>query len=77
MDTFINPVIYKHEHVEVNGVIRTGLYFQDENGRDWYETLTDWKGAVSLDSDGIVVAYEQDVSYMGVEEGRNIYEVDP
>ncbi|EKS6583965.1 TPA: tail fiber assembly protein [Enterobacter hormaechei subsp. xiangfangensis] len=77
MDRFINPVIYKQEHVEVNGVIRTGLYFQDELGRDWYETLTAWKGAVSLDSDGIVVAYEQDVSYMGMEEGRNVYEVDP
>ncbi|EKJ6978968.1 TPA: tail fiber assembly protein [Enterobacter hormaechei subsp. xiangfangensis] len=77
MDKFINPVIYKHEHVEVNGIIRTGLYFQDELGRDWYETLTAWKGAVSLDSDGIVVAYEHDVSYMGMEEGRNVYEVDP
>ncbi|KJM29600.1 hypothetical protein YA53_08900 [Enterobacter kobei] len=57
--------------------MRTGLYFHDEHGRDWYETLTGWKGAVSLDDDGIVVAYEQDVSYMGMEEGRNVYEVDP
>ncbi|WP_188016616.1 tail fiber assembly protein [Enterobacter kobei] len=77
MDTFINPVIYKYEHVEVSGIMRTGLYFHDEHGRDWYETLTGWKGAVSLDDDGIVVAYEQDVSYMGMEEGRNVYEVDP
>ena len=77
MDTFINPVIYKYEHIEVSGIMRTGLYFHDEHGRDWYETLTGWKGAVSLDDDGIVVAYEQDVSYMGMEEGRNVYEVDP
>lgn len=77
MDTFINPVIYKYEHAEINGVMRTGLYFQDVHGRDWYETLTGWKGAVSLDDDGIVVAYEHDVSYMGMEEGRNVYEVDP
>lgn len=77
MDTFINPVIYKYEHIEVSGIIRTGLYFHDEHGRDWYETLAGWKGAVSLDDDGIVVAYEQDVSYMGMEEGRNVYEVDP
>lgn len=77
MDTFINPVIYKYEHIEVSGIMRTGLYFHDEHGRDWYETLTSWKGAVSLDDDGIVVAYEQDVSYMGMEEGRNVYEVDP
>lgn len=77
MDTFINPVIYKYEHIEVSGIMRTGLYFHDEHGRDWYETLSGWKGAVSLDDDGIVVAYEQDVSYMGMEEGRNVYEVDP
>ncbi|HFK5800778.1 TPA: tail fiber assembly protein [Enterobacter kobei] len=77
MDTFINPVIYKYEHIKVSGIMRTGLYFHDEHGRDWYETLTGWKGAVSLDDDGIVVAYEQDVSYMGMEEGRNVYEVDP
>ncbi|ENR0202100.1 tail fiber assembly protein [Enterobacter kobei] len=77
MDTFINPVIYKYEHIEVSGIMRTGLYFHDEHGRDWYETLVGWKGAVSLDDDGIVVAYEQDVSYMGMEEGRNVYEVDP
>ncbi|MDR0164948.1 tail fiber assembly protein [Enterobacter ludwigii] len=77
MDTFVNPVIYKYEHAEINGVMRTGLYFQDVHGRDWYETLTGWKGAVSLDNDGIVVAYEQDVSYMGMEEGRSVYEVDP
>ncbi|EPQ7465175.1 tail fiber assembly protein [Enterobacter kobei] len=77
MDTFINPVIYKYEHIEISGIMRTGLYFHDEHGRDWYETLTGWKGAVSLDDDGIVVAYEQDVSYMGMEEGRNVYEVDP
>lgn len=77
MDTFINPVIYKYEHTEVNGVMRTGLYFQDVHGRDWYETLISWKGAVSLDDDGIVIAYEKDVSYMGMEEGRNVYEVEP
>lgn len=77
MDTFINPVIYKYEHAEINGVMRTGLYFQDVHGRDWYETLTGWKGAVSLDDDGIVIAYENDVSYMGMEEGRDVYEVDP
>ncbi|HFT7470971.1 TPA: tail fiber assembly protein [Enterobacter hormaechei] len=77
MDEFINPVIYKYEHVEINGVMRTGLYFQDVHGRDWYETLTGWKGAVSLDAGGIVIAYEKDVSYLGMEEGRNVYEVDP
>ncbi|EPT0777118.1 tail fiber assembly protein [Enterobacter hormaechei] len=77
MDKFINPVIYNYEHIEVSGIIRTGLYYKDEQGRDWYETLTGWKGAVSVDSDGIVVAYEHDVSYMGMEEGRNVYEVDP
>nr|DAH48992.1 MAG TPA: tail fiber assembly protein [Caudoviricetes sp.] len=77
MDQFINPVIYKLEHVEINGFMRTGLYFHDEKGRDWYETLIGWKGAVSLDSGGIVIAYEEDVSYMGMEEGRNVYEVEP
>ncbi|HID9068062.1 TPA: tail fiber assembly protein [Enterobacter kobei] len=77
MDTFINPVIYKYEHAEINGVMRTGLYFLDVHGRDWYETLTGWKGAVSLDDDGIVIAYEKDVSYMGMEEGRDVYEVEP
>ncbi|HDC4367622.1 tail fiber assembly protein [Enterobacter cloacae] len=77
MDQFINPVVYKFEHVEINGFMRTGLYFHDEQGRDWYETLTEWKGAVSLDNSGIVIAYEKDVSYMGMEEGRNVYEVNP
>ena len=77
MDTIINPVIYKYEHAQINGAMRIGLYFQDIHGRDWYETLTGWKGAVSIDDDGIVVAYERDVSYMGIEEGRNVYEVDP
>ncbi|MHA0962594.1 tail fiber assembly protein [Enterobacter cancerogenus] len=77
MDKFTNPIIYKYEHVEISGIMRTGLYFQDIHGRDWYETLTGWKGAVSIDDDGIVVAYERDVSYMGIEEGRNVYEVDP
>lgn len=77
MDKFINPVIYKYEHVEIEGVTRTGLYFQDIHGRDWYETLRTWKGAVSTDSNGVVVAYESDVTYMGMEEGRDVYEVDP
>lgn len=77
MDKFINPVVYKKEQAEIEGVLRTGLYFQDESGRDWYETLRTWKGAVSTDENGIVVAYESDVSFMGVQEGRDIYEVDP
>lgn len=77
MDKFTNPTIYRYEHVEINGMMRTGLYFQDIHGRDWYETLRDWKGAISLDDDGIVVAYETDVSFMGMQEGRDVYEVDP
>lgn len=77
MDTFINPVIYKYEHVEINGVMRTGLYFQDIYGRDWYETLRDWKGAIATDAAGIVIACETDVTLMGMMEGRNVYEVDP
>ncbi|MFJ5982329.1 tail fiber assembly protein [Enterobacter cancerogenus] len=77
MDKFTNPTIYRYEHVEVNGIMRTGLYFQDIHGRDWYETLRDWKGAISLDDDGIVIAYETDVSLMGMQEGRDVYEVDP
>ncbi|HDC4532635.1 tail fiber assembly protein [Enterobacter asburiae] len=77
MDTFINPVIYKYEHVEINGVMRTGLYFQDIHGRDWYETLRDWKGAIATDAAGIVIACETDVTLMGMMEGRNVYEVDP
>ncbi len=77
MDKFINPVIYKREQAEIEGMIRTGLYFQDESGRDWYETLSTWKGAVSTDESGVVVAYESDVSFMGMQEGRDVYEVDP
>ncbi|WP_320734063.1 tail fiber assembly protein [Enterobacter kobei] len=77
MDMFINPVIYKKEEVEIEGGIRTGLYFQDERGRDWYETLRTWKGAISVDESGIVVACESDVSFMGMQEGRDVYEVDP
>lgn len=77
MDEFISPIIYKYEHVEINGVMRTGLYFQDVHGRDWYETLRYWKGAVSTDESGIVIAYESDVSFMGMQEGRSVYEVDP
>lgn len=77
MDRFINPVIYKKEQAEIEGMIRTGLYFQDENGRDWYETLRTWKGAVATDEDGIVVACESDVSFMGMQEGRNVYEINP
>lgn len=77
MDTFINPVIYKYEHVEINGVMRTGLYFQDIHGRDWYETLRDWEGAIAVDAAGIVIACETDVTLMGMMEGRNVYEVDP
>lgn len=75
MDKFINPVVYKHEHVEINGVMRTGLYFRDVNGRDWYETLRDWKGAVATDESGIIIAYESDVSFMGMQEGRDVYGV--
>ncbi|MDE7599685.1 tail fiber assembly protein [Enterobacter asburiae] len=77
MDNFINPIVYRYEHVEINGVMRTGMYFQDIHGRDWYETLRYWKGAISLDDAGIVIAYETDVSFMGMQEGRNVYEVDP
>lgn len=77
MDKFTNPTIYKYEHVEISGMMRTGLYFQDIHGRDWYETLRDWKGALSLDNDEIVIAYEADVSFMGMQEGRDVYEVDP
>lgn len=77
MDKFINPVIYKKEQAEIEGMIRTGLYFQDESGRDWYETLRTWKGAVATDEDGIVVACESDVSFMGMQEGRNVYEINP
>jgi hypothetical protein len=77
MDKFTNPTIYRYEHVEVNGIMRTGLYFQDIHGRDWYETLRNWKGAISLDDDRIVIAYEADVSFMGMQEGRDVYEVDP
>ena len=77
MDKFINPVIYKYEHVEINGVMRTGLYFQDIHGRDWYETIRDWKGAIATDAAGIVIACETDVTLMGMQEGRSVYEVDP
>lgn len=77
MDKFINPVVYKYDHVEINGVMRTGLYFQDMYGRDWYETLREWKGAIATDESGIVVAYESDVSFMGMQEGRSVYEVEP
>ena len=77
MDKFINPVIYKYEHVEINGIMRTGLYFQDIHGRDWYETIRDWKGAVATDENDIVIACETDVTLMGMVEGRNVYEVDP
>ncbi|MGC0198035.1 tail fiber assembly protein [Enterobacter cloacae complex sp. 2025EL-00064] len=77
MDKFLNPKIYKKESVEIDGEIFTGQYFQDDKGRDWYETLTGWAGAVAVDTAGIVCAYESDVSYMGMEEGRNIYEVEP
>ena len=77
MDKFINPVVYKKESVEINGTMRTGLYFQDVNGRDWYETLCDWKGAVATDERGLVIAYESDVSFMGMQEGRDVYEVEP
>lgn len=77
MDKFTNPTIYRYEHVEINGMMRTGLYFRDIHGRDWYETLSDWKGALSLDDDRIVIAYEADASFMGMQEGRDVYEVDP
>lgn len=77
MDNFINPKIYKKELIDMDGEVITGLYFQDINGRDWYETLRDWKGAICLDNDGIVIAYEADVSFMGMQEGRDVYEVDP
>ncbi|ELI8917566.1 tail fiber assembly protein [Enterobacter ludwigii] len=77
MDKFINPVIYKKEQAEIEGMLRTGLYFQDESGRDWYETLRTWKGAVATDENGIVVACESDVSFMGMQEGRNVYEINP
>ncbi|HFT7756814.1 tail fiber assembly protein [Enterobacter hormaechei] len=77
MDEFINPVIYKKEQAEIEGMLRTGLYFQDESGRDWYETLRTWKGAVATDENGIVVACESDVSFMGMQEGRNVYEINP
>lgn len=65
MNTFINPIIYKYEYVEINGMIRTGLYIQDVHGRDRYETSRDWEGAISLDEQGIVIAYEADVSLWG------------
>lgn len=76
VDKFIKPVIYKIEQVKTDGAIRDGLYFKDDNGRDWYDTLKKWKGAVSADENNIVVACETDPSFMGVTEGRNIYEVD-
>lgn len=49
MNTFINPIIYKYEYVEINGMIGTDLYIQDVHGRDRYETSRDWEGAISLD----------------------------
>ena len=77
MDKFINPQVYKVEHVEIDGVMRTGLYFKDSDERDWYETLRTWKAALCTDSNGVVSAYESDVTYMGMEAGRDVYEVDP
>lgn len=77
MEKFLNPKVYKKESVEIDGEIFSGLYFQDDKGRDWYETLTGWTGAVAVDTAGIVCAYESDVSYMGMEEGRSVYEVKP
>ncbi|ELE9244492.1 tail fiber assembly protein [Enterobacter kobei] len=77
MDKFITPLIYKYEHVAINGVMRTGIYFQDIHGRDWYETLRGWKGAVATDENNIVIACETDVTLMGMIEGRSVYEVDP
>lgn len=77
MDKFLNPKVYKKESVKIAGEIFIGQYFQDDKGRDWYETLKGWTGAVAVDTAGIVCAYESDVSYMGMEEGRNVYEVEP
>lgn len=77
MDLFNTPKVYKKEIVEIEGQFHEGQYFQDDKGRDWYDTLIDWSGAIALDSAGIVCAFESDVSMMGMAEGRSVYEVDP
>lgn len=77
MDIFNNPKIYKKESVEIDGMLMNGLYFSDDKGRDWYETLREWRGALAVDADHIVCAYEADSSLMGMEEGRTVYEVEP
>ncbi len=77
MDIFNNPKIYKKESVEIDGMLMNGLYFSDDKGRDWYETLRAWRGALAVDVGDIVCAFEADTSLMGMEEGRTVYEVDP
>lgn len=77
MDSFINPTIYEKKNINLNGSTYTGLYYKDDKGRDWYKTLADWVGAISVDAQFRVCAFESDVSYMGIEEGRDVYEIDP
>jgi hypothetical protein len=77
MDKFISPKIYKKESVKIEGAFYTGQYYCDNKGRDWYETLTSWNGAIALDESDIVCACESDVSMMGMQEGRSVYEVLP
>lgn len=77
MDSFINPKIYERRNITFNGSTFIGLYYKDNKGRDWYNTLVNWAGCISVDEQYRVCAFESDVSFMGMEEGRNVFEINP
>lgn len=75
MNFFKKVRMYKKEPIE--GTRLNYLFFCDEDGRDWYETREGWKGAVAVNSQNLICAYEQDVQRITMVEGQSVYEVIP
>ena len=75
MDIFANVKLYKKEPIQ--GSLLNYLFFQDEKGRDWYETRENWSAAISVNPVGLVCAFEEDVTKMTMIENHTVYEVDP
>ena len=61
------------------GLILPTIYFQDENGRDWYELRDrEWKGDnyfITVGEDGFVLTWAKNPNFLTLSEGVSIIEI--
>ncbi|RJT29058.1 tail fiber assembly protein, partial [Rahnella woolbedingensis] len=78
MITFKNIKISKQVFEE--GLAVPVLYFEDENGADWYELRDrEWQGEncfVAVGADGFISTWADNPNFLTLSEGVSVYEVD-